>query len=122
MSINPPKPFRISGGDSLVMVEVYSSTKGTGAGGFGFDDTALQITDVPANLHQMRSGRAMRYGGEKDSTLYDLFIAEAGPDGELLNIDISHRFKIDSLWYTPLGEPTPTGDGRTRVPIQRTKA
>lgn len=122
MSMNPPKPYRLSGGDSLVMVDVYSTASGDGTGGFAYDQTTLLASDVPGNLHLMRSGRAFRFGGDKVDNLFDLYISETDTSGALLNISISYRFKIDSDWYTPIGEPVPTGDGRARVAVKRTRA
>lgn len=120
MSLDPPKPFRF-GGTNLVMVDVYEEQAGTGAGGFGYAESALLHENVPGELHEMTTRRAFRFGGDQAETMFDLFLSMQAANGTAIDITHNYRFKINSVWYTSMGEAIPTGDGRARIPLKITR-
>jgi len=118
----PPKPYRISGTD-LVILDLYTPSTATGPGGFQYDAGVLSHLDVPCNLAEMSASKAYRMGVNTADKNYDLYMPTHTPGGVALVITLGWRFlDEDGNRYQPINESIGLDDGRQRLGVRRVRS
>ena len=118
----PPKPYRLSGTD-LMLMDMYTPSSSDGPGGFKYDAGVLTHLNVPCNLVAMSSFRAFRLGVNAADKYFDLYMPTHAPDHDELVPTMGWRFlDQDGNRYLPTSEAIALDDGRQRISVKMVRS